>query len=432
MPKYKTGPLKCWNKAKELRQKYYEDYVSAPKSGALRIGGSAWAFSAVPEGLGDVRWLTGEPYGASCAFDRKFSLSCLEAAEKKGYARDLCAYMRNYWGSILIDQYAFGGGFPKPDFFWTSHICCSHAKWYQVAGELEGGTPCYAVDVSVGPYTQITPHGVAYVVGQLQDGIAWMEKLTKRRYDDARLIEAVITETEAMSLWAKICMLNRNVPAPLDEKTMYALYVFGVIMKHRPEVLALYRELHDEVKERVERGIAACANESKRLISDTQPPWGFLDVFRHMETYGAVSIGSLYTFGLAGMWDFPDGTMVPKATPRQLGQTPRTREEALEAIVRWTLCRPEYQHFYNPGLKTDLMMRIIRDWKVDGALLHYNRGCEGLSLGIAQNRMELAAAGVPVSVFEGNMGDEREFDHARTLERIDSFLETLGLRKVEV
>ncbi len=431
MGQYPTGPLRCWGKAKELRDNYYRDYQSAPARGALRIGGSAWAFSAVPEGLGEVQWLTGEPYGASCAFNKDFSVQCMEAAEKKGYARDLCAYMRNYWGSILIGKYAFGGEFPKPDFLFTSHICCSHAKWYQVAGELEGDTPFFGVDVSVGPHDKITPHGVRYVVGQLEDAIEWMERITKRRYDDSRLIEAVHTEAEAMSLWASICQLNRTVPAPLDEKTMYALYVFGVIMKHRPEVLAFYRELYDEVKDRVARGIAACANEHIRLITDTQPPWGFLDIFRHMEKYGAVSVGSLYTYGLAGMWDFPDGDMVPKATPRQLGQELCTRADALEAIVRWTLCRPEYQHFFNPGIKTDLMLRIIRNWKVDGAILHYNRGCEGLSLGIAQNRMELVAAGVPVTVFEGNMGDEREFDHGRTLERIDSFLETMGLRKLE-
>jgi len=34
--------------------------------------------------------------------------------------------------------------------------------------------------------------------------------------------------------------------------------------------------------------------------------------------------------------------------------------------------------------------------------------------------------------FEGNMGDEREFDEARTTARIDAFMETLGLSRVKV
>ena len=32
-------------------------------------------------------------------------------------------------------------------------------------------------------------------------------------------------------------------------------------------------------------------------------------------------------------------------------------------------------------------------------------------------------------VFEGNMGDEREFDMTRTMARIDAFMETLSMKK---
>jgi benzoyl-CoA reductase subunit B len=37
---------------------------------------------------------------------------------------------------------------------------------------------------------------------------------------------------------------------------------------------------------------------------------------------------------------------------------------------------------------------------------------------------------VPVMSFEGNMGDSREFDEARTMDRIDTFMERLGLKKL--
>jgi len=58
-------------------------------------------------------------------------------------------------------------------------------------------------------------------------------------------------------------------------------------------------------------------------------------------------------------------------------------------------------------------------------MLHYNRGCEGLSIGIAENKLGLREAGIPVMSFEGNMGDEREFDPERTRKKIDAFLEIL-------
>ena len=78
-----------------------------------------------------------------------------------------------------------------------------------------------------------------------------------------------------------------------------------------------------------------------------------------------------------------------------------------------------------------MMVRIGKEWGLDGIMLHYNRGCEGLSLGIAENRLALLEAGFPVMTFEGNMGDEREFDDAKTSARIDSFMETLNLEMIK-
>ena len=53
----------------------------------------------------------------------------------------------------------------------------------------------------------------------------------------------------------------------------------------------------------------------------------------------------------------------------------------------------------------------------------------GLSLGIAENRLALLKAGFPVMAFEGNMGDEREFDEARVKARFDAFMETLDIKR---
>jgi benzoyl-CoA reductase subunit B len=430
---YKTERLKCWDKAKQIREDYYRNFATAHERGGLRWAGGAWSFDAIPAGLGDdVYPLTGEPYAASVAWNRDFALQCHEAVEKAGYARDLCSYMRNYWGSIILNKFVFGGEFPKPDFIWQDHICCSHAKWYQVVRDLEGeDIPLYCVDVSVGPYEELTDNRVEYVVGQMHDGIEWLEKVTGRRYDDERLIQAVYNHCRSTSVWAEVCTLNKSVPAPLDEKTMYSLYVLGTLHKSSRVVADFYEELRDEVKDRVERGIAAIATERCRVMSDTQPPWAFLNVFRYLEKYGCVSVGSLYTFGLIGMFDVQqDGTWGPRRTPQQEGIRITGRDEALRLLARWELKKPEWQHFYSPEPKSDMMIRIAKEWKLDGVILHYNRGCEGLSLGIAENRLALIKAGYPVMTFEGNMGDEREFDEAQTMGRIDAFMESLDLEKI--
>lgn len=436
MAKYPTEPLRCWAKAKELRKRFYEDFKGAHEKGGIRCVGSAWALDAVTMGLGrDVYWVTGEPYGASCAFDRPLSADFLAAAENFGFSRDLCSYMRNYWGSVIVNKSAFGGAFPKADFAYTQHICCSHGKWYQNACELEAGdVPLYVIDVGVGAYPPFQPemyeHRLRYVADQILDSIEWMEKITGRTYNDELFFEACWNDIRLTHTWAKICMLNRTVPAPLDEKSIYSLYVFATLQKSRGQFAEFYEELLEEVEDRVKRGIAAVANEQARVMTDTQPPWGFLKIYRYLETCGVVSIGSLYTFGLEGMWlyDEEKNDLRPRPMP---AEKPRSREEACMMLADWHLSKPQYQHFYHPEYKTKMMDAIAKNWRCDGIILHYNRGCEGLSVGIAENRLGLLQRGNKVLTYEGNMGDETEFDLPATETRFDIFLESLGLKKPE-
>ena len=428
--KYPTESLKLWGKAKQLREQYYQNYAKAKENGGLRWSGSAWALDAIPAGLGDdVYSLTGEPYAAAVAHDKKFAKECMDAAESVGFARDLCSYMRIYWGGMHLDKYLYGGKFPKPDFIFQTQICCSHSKWYQHVAKVEQ-VPQFYVDVGVGPYKDMNKDRLDYVTNQLLDGIEFLEKSTGRKFDDEKFLKAVKNEMRSTSRWADICALNKAKPAPLDEKTMYSLYVLATLSKSSQWCADFYDELYDEVKDRVARGIAAVPNEKCRMMSDTQPPWSFLKIFRYLETYGAVSIGSLYTFALEGIWeDKPDGSWGGRTLPWEKGIEMNTREQIARLYADWNLSKPQWQHFFDPRLKTEMMLRIVREWQVDGVMLHLNRGCEGLSMGIMENRGGIAKAGVPIMTFEGNMGDEREFDEVRTQARVDAFMEQLGLRR---
>lgn len=84
---------------------------------------------------------------------------------------------------------------------------------------------------------------------------------------------------------------------------------------------------------------------------------------------------------------------------------------------------PLAQHHYSLELKNDMLKRVVNEWKVDSVMLHYDRDCEGLSLGIAENKLALKKACIPVMHFEDNMGDERDFDLERTKAKVGAFLE---------
>ena len=439
--KYPSEPLKCWGKVKELREKYYKDYATAHERGGLRWSGGAAGIEAVPAGLGrDVHPLTGEPYGASIAFDKEFAIKCHAASEEAGYPRDLCAYMRNYWGSKILNEYAFGGPFPSPDFYWQFHMCCSHGKWYQEAARREGkNTPVLITDLAVGTYFKKDEEtgefyadppeaSIRQVANQLHDHIEKLEKITGRTYQDELLLEAAENYFENVTLWPKICMLNQAIPAPIDEKSMFSLYVLATLDKSSKEFAEFYRELLDEVQDRVDRGIAALATERARIMSDIQPPWGFLKIFRYLEEYGCISIGSMYSMGLVFNWSIEDGKLVPRLSPKEQGIEIKDRDQCLMLLADSMLSNFWCQNMQEHTLKSYIMQKIYEQWHCEGIMVHYNRGCEGLSLGVAENRLHLVNQGIPVVSYEGNMGDEREFDLAETQGRIDSFMESLGLK----
>ncbi|MDY7038400.1 MAG: 2-hydroxyacyl-CoA dehydratase family protein [Thermodesulfobacteriota bacterium] len=443
MGEYKTEPIKCWEKAKELRLEVYRRVAKARDEGRMVIVGGMDNMVALPAGF-DMEYLGGEPYGASCAFAGKHDISIVqerfEAAEAAGYPRDLCTYLRLGIGSLLIDKYVFGGEYPKPLFSLQTHVCDTHGKWYQNVGEIEG-IPYNAIDMV--PYLwEIENESEEskklkrdYVTEQLLDAIDWMEKVTGKDFDDEKFINAVHNECESTSLWPQCCMYNQAVPAPMDEKMMYSFYIIPLLARHWKEGVEFLTELRDELKDRVDRGIAAVPNERFRLMHDSQPPWFALEIFRHLEkNYGAVSIGAHYSFGLSAAWayDAEKDTYLPARPPREAGVELRTREEACEWYAEWylayhTLLRS--LRFSGRGLNKRIM-DIVKNWHIDGAIIHLNRGCEGSAVGQMELHYHLSEQGVPCMTYEGNMADVREFDYERTIAKIDTFMETLDLKKL--
>lgn len=434
--RYKTKPLESWQKAKELRLAHYKDVMTARERGKIVITGGTEGLVALPAGLGDYVYLGGEPYGATIATDPKFSQECSEAAESMNFARDLCSYMRNYWGSMLLDKTPFGTKFPRPHFCFQLHICDSHAKWYQFVAE-HYGIPYFAIEAP-----PINVHNNAldrkhddnrwnYMTNEMLACIEWMEKVTGRKFNDDLLREAVRNECLTTRTWAAICTLNKTIPAPLDQKSMFTLYVISALIRHKKESVDFYKMLLDEVKDRVANQIAALPTERCRILDDSQPPWYFLKLYRHMEDYGAVTVGSHYSFLLSGAFsEQPDGTWGASKTPEERGMPMKTREDICRAYAMWYLERPIFESLLMPIYRNQQLVRLAKEWKADAVLLHLNRGCEGMSQSILEQRLALQKEGLIVGSYEGNMGDKRDLDEAQVLDRIDALMESLGLTKI--
>jgi hypothetical protein len=69
-------------------------------------------------------------------------------------------------------------------------------------------------------FDNVYEHGIKYVADQPMDGIDWMEKVTGRKFNGELFFKAGLNDVRSTYKWAEVCMLDRAVPAPLDEKSI--------------------------------------------------------------------------------------------------------------------------------------------------------------------------------------------------------------------
>jgi len=432
--KYKTAPLKCWQKGKELRLEAYRDLATGHEQGKLLVLGCAATPYGMLAGLGDFVFLAGEPYGASVAADPPVSIPAMETYEAKGYARDMCGYMRNFLGTMFLDKYYFTGGpFPKFDFAWSVRHCpAGHPKWHQIVSDYQGIPMNYIDDETMLGIDGDQQARIDYVAGQYLDSIEWMEKITKRKYDDEKGIEAMRNYFYNEALWGEINLLNGAIPAPLDIKSMFALMPISMLRRHEKVATEFLTELRDELKDRIANRIAAVPNERYRMCMLTPPPWSFLKVFRYLENYGVVFAGTYVYLINSGEVKFlyDKGTVIPATAPEKRPGWPimKNREDLCRTVARWRA-----EHPFQSNLETRKKEYVImfKHWKANAYLLLINRGCVPMTTSMYDFQRDLNRQGIPTSMFEGNFADCRDIDETGVLDRLETFLEGQGIQKIQ-
>ena len=426
---YKTKPIDCWQKAKELSAWHYNSAIHAKEEGRLLVVGGAGLPYEVVAGFGEFASLQGEPYAARVGHVPDFATECAEEVERRGFARELCSYMRMYWGSMFLGRTPWGP-FPKPDFGIQLQICDTHGKWFQQVCE-HFDVPYYCLDI---PWYNSLLAGrkkrsVEYVVQQFEEFIEQAEKDIGLTFDDEKLIKATINGNRTETLWSEICNLQKSVPAPLGIKDLYTLYVPVVQFKHTDEAWQYYEVLLDEVKDRVANQIAAVENERCRLIHENLPPWHTLRILRFFEQYGVVLLGSRYLFFNWGLWQIDEkGEYVPRPSLEKAGQVPRNRQEALTYLATRYLDRDPSLYDWNEAEKMGMM--LVQQWQAGGYIVPNSRGCETQGPYFQYLCDRLRQLGIPSMIYESNNVDNREFLEGDVLDRFEAFLEGLGLTKL--
>jgi len=342
-----------------------------------------------------------ENYGAMCGAFRK-SVPLCEAAEQKGYSRDLCSYALTDLGSSFTGKGPLGR-LPKPDFLVCSNnICGTVIKWYEIQARALD-VPLFFLDTPFF-HDQIHEHAVKYVEKQMDDYIAFLEKQTRRSFSDERFQKVCSRSFEAITLWKEILELSRQRPAPFAAFDAFIHMAPIVTLRGTTWAARYYRKLKRELDERVRNGVGAFAREEIRLIWDNIPIWyDIRNLSKMLSSRGAVLVADTYT----SAWSLDQ---IDSAKP-------------LKALSR------AYATIHlNQGLeyKIEKIAGFIRSYGAHGLLMHSNRSCKPYSLGQYDLKRAVSQmTGKPALIIEADHTDSRSYAPAQVEKQVEIFLDII-------
>ncbi len=396
----------------------------------------AWCMVGVPPELlkaFDLLFEWPENFGTMCA-SRQVAPRFIEVAESDGYSPELCSYVTNTMGYCRLfkdtgeapPESPLPGGMGVPSMLLGSgFICEPRWKWFQSIATRYFDVPVYSSDPLAPPWDtdptdpRIEKHYLSLLREDLAAQIEFLEKHTGQKLDLDQLREILALSHQALVYWRDTLELRKNIPTPMGSTDYFHAIIPQMYLVGDQEAVDFYREMYEEVKDRVERKEGIVDEEKYRLIWFGLPPWFNMGIFNYLESLGAV-------FAYESTYNVGDHFEVDLSDP-------------LEAIVRRTWQRALKMHEYgaeampelcNPAVfggfvGSSLLGQLVKEYSLDGAVMHLTRSCRAVSFGEVHTKNRLARMGVPSLIFESDMADPRLWSDAQIKTRLNAFLETV-------
>jgi benzoyl-CoA reductase/2-hydroxyglutaryl-CoA dehydratase subunit BcrC/BadD/HgdB len=400
---------KSFRSAKRMREIMTEYYINA-KTASQTGKKVAWITSGGPVEpliVMDVIPVYPENYGAMIGASHMGGDLCAKA-EAMGYSTDLCSYARADI-ACAVENGGPIGGLPRPDMLvCCNNICGTVLKWYEVLARFFN-VPLFILDTPV-CHTEFPDQARNYVRKQFDEYIAFLETACGKPFDVEKSLEVGRLSIEGQRLWKSVLDITAYKPAPMTAFDAFFFLALIVTLRGTRVAVDFYKELLQEINERIDQGIFALENEKYRILWDNLPIWYRLkwlsDTFA---SHDACLVADTYTTAWCGSMKYID------------------ENNFFESIVE------AYTRIYlNIGVDemAQTVFQMIDKYQADGLVMHSNRSCKPYSFGQYDiQRMVQEKKGIPTMMIESHMTDERSFSESGTKTRIDAFMEIIKGRK---
>ncbi len=355
---------------------------------------------------------------------RKKSGGYIKEAEKHAHSEDVCTYVKCDVGMMLKGNLGpTGEKIPEPDVLLLSYTgCFTFMKWFET---LKREYPNAKVIMIHTPYqenAEITPEMTQYMVKQFKEEvIPQLEEISGIKYDEAKLKRHLELSVKAEDLITKIFDTTKHKPSPIDAYFAGVYYIGPINIGFRgtQQAVDYYAELYKEILIRIENGQGPITPEGEmeeekfRLVVEGPPNWtSFREFWKIFYDMGAVIVASSYT-KVGGVYD-----MGWRHDP----------ERPLEALAEY--CMNCYTNMNLPQ-RVELLSKCIKDYDADGYLTNSIKSCNSFSAGQLGMMREIEDnLEVPVGFIESDLVDPRYFSYSNIKNRLESYFQMLGQRKM--
>jgi benzoyl-CoA reductase/2-hydroxyglutaryl-CoA dehydratase subunit BcrC/BadD/HgdB len=229
------------------------------------------------------------------------------------YPKDVEAYSSQGLAAAFDEdeEQAPWGGLPKPDFLFAIASSDPTLKIFEHWAR-EAGAESFVYERTVDPRSGITTRWwddlperwdevleserIDLMVAEIEQVLARIEAKTGRSMDPERFVEVMTLVNEQEEYYRRTRdLVAASVPAPIS--VVDSMPATMVPQWHRGTIWArdAAKAFHDEVKARVEAGLAAVPNERIRLMWVGRGLWSDMGFYQKWEeSHGAVFVWSMY------------------------------------------------------------------------------------------------------------------------------------------